>query len=980
MATGRTDRNSGGRNTTASRQASRAGASGQQRRQQSRRPAPTREEEYRPTQKAPAEDTSLRDEIIVIVALLFGVLLVLSYFGICGSFGDMVNTVIFGLFGVFGYLFPFALFTLTLFGVANKHNRSVIRKLIYCSLLLICLAALVQMIIGGYSEKMGLTDYFTHSLITYTGKRPAYGGILGGFLCFVLCPFVGNVATIIILVALILILMILVAGKAIFTSLTKKGIEHHKEHRELRAESLAQEQEEAPATGGMRSRRHRQLQESEKLIAGNDNIYEETLAGIDKKPGFVDTILQKAAERKQQEETTGEAEVTSPSVQELAIEHLDAREIVSDTEYTREDFVTSELNRKFGAGDEEPDSFTVPREKSAPIATDRHIMVDDPAEEEKSVMDYTVDTTGLFDDEYDKEDNTSDIIVSDNVNKSASKDETTAPESAVTPEPAIASELTITPGQDTQEKIIPYEFPPISLLNKSKAGGKSDNSAELKSTVEKLQNTFKSFGVGVTVTDATCGPTVTRYELLPDQGVKVKTITALSDDIKLALAAAEIRIEAPIPGKAAVGIEVPNSVTSPVLLRDLLDSPEFKDAHSNLTFAVGKDIGGKTICFDIAGMPHMLIAGATGSGKSVCINALIMSILYKAKPSEVKMIMIDPKRVELIGYNSIPHLLVPVVTDVKKASAALNWAIAEMDDRYQRFADNGVNNLASYNRVVEERYFEEGNEGECPDRLPQILIIVDELNDLMMTANSKEVEAAIVRLTQLARASGIHVVLATQRPSVNVITGTIKANIPSRIAFSVSSIVDSRTIIDQAGAEKLLGKGDMLFYPQGYPKPVRLQGAYVSDKEVADVVAFIKSKYKEIKYNELINKQIETGAIAAESSSGSSAAQGEADTEDRDEYYADAGRFIIEKQKASIGMLQRVFKIGFNRAARIMDSLAEDGVVGPEEGTKPRRIMMNLKQFEAFLNGDAGEMSTQESTEEKSFEEQSFDEDVQTLS
>ncbi len=502
----------------------------------------------------------------------------------------------------------------------------------------------------------------------------------------------------------------------------------------------------------------------------------------------------------------------------------------------------------------------------------------------------------------------------------------------------------------------PYVFPPLSLLTKGQPVGKSQsNSAELKETVAKLQQTFESFGVGVTVTDATVGPTVTRYELLPDQGVKVKTITSLADDIKLALAAAEIRIEAPIPGKAAVGIEVPNATTSPVLLRDLLDTSDFKDAQSKLTFAVGKDIGGKSICFDIGSMPHMLIAGATGSGKSVCINALILSILYKAKPSEVKMVMIDPKRVELIGYNGIPHLLVPVVTDVKKATGALNWAIAEMDDRYARFADAGVNNLKSYNRKIEEKYYEDGNEGECPDTLPQILIIVDELNDLMMTANSKEVEGAICRLTQLARASGIHVVLATQRPSVNVITGTIKANIPSRIAFSVSSLVDSRTILDQSGAEKLLGKGDMLFYPQGYPKPVRLQGAYVSDKEIAGVVDFIKSKCKEVKYSDKVSAHIEKNAAKDPKSGNSPAGTGAAGAQEaddgRDEFFAQAGRFIIEKQKASIGMLQRVYKIGFNRAARIMDQLAEEGVVGPEEGTKPRKILMTLPEFDAYIAG-----------------------------
>ncbi|MCR5330724.1 MAG: DNA translocase FtsK [Lachnospiraceae bacterium] len=500
----------------------------------------------------------------------------------------------------------------------------------------------------------------------------------------------------------------------------------------------------------------------------------------------------------------------------------------------------------------------------------------------------------------------------------------------------------------------PYEFPPIDLLKKGdRAKGADPN--ELNEMVHKLQNTLESFGVRVRVGDATCGPTVTRYEIYPEQGVKVKNITALVDDIKLALAVQDVRIESPIPGKAAVGIEVPNKTTTPVSLRELIDSEEFRGMQSKLTCAIGKDIGGKIICSDIASMPHALVAGSTGSGKSVCINAMILSILYKAKPSEVRLILIDPKRVELVGYNGIPHLLVPVVTDVKKATAALNWAVAEMDDRYNRFADAGVNNLASYNRLMEEKYYDEGGtEEECPDRLPQILIIIDEFCDLMMTGNPKEVEAAVGRLTQLARAAGIHLVIATQRPAVNVITGTIKANIPTRISFSLTSLVDSRTILDQAGAEKLLGKGDMLFSPQGISNPVRLQGAFVSDKEIAAVVAFIKEQCKQNMYNEAVSKHIEAGAAGDGKASGQ-AEQGSAGADiqnDRDEYFAEAGKLIIKNKKASIGAIQRAYRVGFNRAARIMDQLAEDGVVGPEEGTKPRRILMTMEQFEAFLAGE----------------------------
>ena len=484
-----------------------------------------------------------------------------------------------------------------------------------------------------------------------------------------------------------------------------------------------------------------------------------------------------------------------------------------------------------------------------------------------------------------------------------------------------------------------YEFPPISMLKKGSVSGTSreETSRRLKETAMKLQQTLQNFGVGVTVTNISCGPSVTRYELQPEQGVKVSKIVSLTDDIKLNLAAADIRMEAPIPGKAAIGIEVPNKEKQPVALRDLLDTDEFRKHPSKVVFAAGKDIAGSVILADIAKMPHLLIAGATGSGKSVCINTIIMSILYKAKPSEVKMIMIDPKVVELSAYNGIPHLLIPVVTDPKKAAGALNWAVTEMTDRYQKFAQYRVRDMKGYNEKVDAA-LRDGAEGpDVPKKMPQIVIIVDELADLMMVAPG-DVEDAICRLAQMARAAGIHLVIATQRPSVNVITGLIKANVPSRIAFSVSSGTDSRTIIDMNGAEKLLGKGDMLFYPSGYPKPLRVQGCFVSDEEVQDVVKFLSEQKGVIGGGQ--DPNISLDASSAEGAGGAKAA-------DRDEYFEQAGRFIIEKEKASIGMLQRMFKIGFNRAARIMDQLAEAGVVSEEEGTKPRRVLMTMEEFES---------------------------------
>lgn len=484
-----------------------------------------------------------------------------------------------------------------------------------------------------------------------------------------------------------------------------------------------------------------------------------------------------------------------------------------------------------------------------------------------------------------------------------------------------------------------YHFPPMNLLKRgNKTSGESD--AHLRETAMKLQQILQNFGVSVTVTNVSCGPAVTRYELQPEMGVKVSKIVGLTDDIKLNLAAADIRIEAPIPGKAAVGIEVPNKENSAVMLRDLLETAEFKNSQSKISFAAGKDIAGKVVVADIAKMPHLLIAGATGSGKSVCINTLIMSILYKASPEEVKLIMIDPKVVELSVYNGIPHLMIPVVTDPKKAAGALNWAVAEMMRRYQAFAEQNVRDMKGYNEKAASSPSIGGEELKI---MPQIVIIVDELADLMMVAPG-DVEEAICRLAQLARAAGIHLVVATQRPSVNVITGLIKANMPSRIAFSVSSGVDSRTIIDMNGAEKLLGKGDMLFYPSGYQKPARVQGAFVTDKEVQSVVEYLKNHNGDADYDNEIVQHVNTSEIGTGQGLGAGSEENE-----RDMYFTEAGRLIIDKDKASIGMLQRTFKIGFNRAARIMDQLCEAGVVGGEEGTKPRKVLMSKEEFEQYM-------------------------------
>ena len=476
-----------------------------------------------------------------------------------------------------------------------------------------------------------------------------------------------------------------------------------------------------------------------------------------------------------------------------------------------------------------------------------------------------------------------------------------------------------------------YEFPPITLLSEGDKKGIKGSKKALADTASKLQKTLYSFGVSAKVENVSVGPAITRYELKPAEGVRVSKIANLADDIALNLAAKTIRIEAPIPGKQAVGIEVPNEESEMVHIREILETDAFTNSKSKLAFALGKDVSGEAVVADIAKMPHVMIAGATGSGKSVCINTLISSIIYKAKPSEVKLVMVDPKIVELSVYNGIPHLLIPVVTDPKKAAGALAWAAQEMENRYTMFASKGVRDLKGYNEAVEQK-------GEL-GKLPHIVIIIDELADLMMVAKG-DVEDAICRLAQKARAAGMHLVIATQRPSVDVITGLIKANIPSRIAFAVSSQVDSRTILDQVGAEKLLGKGDMLFFPTGAPKPTRIQGSFISDKEVEKIVNFVKAN-GEASYNEDIIESIEKA-----NSTDKEIEEGSLDDDETDPLLAEAIEVVIETGQASTSFIQRKFKVGYARAGRIIDQMEERGVISGYQGSKPREVLMSKERWQ----------------------------------
>lgn len=814
-------------------------------------------------------DSEIFHEISLIITFAFAVILFLCNFGVIGSIGDGISSILFGVFGLLAYVAPAVVFFMIAFAFINSGNPVATRKLIAGGVLFFLVGILIEFAAGSVR---GMTSFDFIKLFQDASTNRNGGGLIAGAIAYLLFHFLDLVGSILVVIVLAIICLVIVTEKSFVNGVKNGGkrvLSRSREEQERRKElaAIKREEYEKQRMEKEEQRRIRQEEkENEKILRMNKKV-----TGV-----MLDTSI------------------TESHVEDEG-KRDDIHEIMLDPTAYEEAYA---------------ESYAEPYEAET------------PRKESSSDFD-NIQINTMKQQEFTYQDGERELFYQDEEIQPAYQEEERKPE-MLKPRPPKK-----------------YVFPPLSRLAKGTKGKNGDSAKELKDTAMRLQQTLSTFGVRVTITDISQGPSVTRYELQPEQGVKVSKIVGLTDDIKLNLAATDIRIEAPIPGKAAIGIEVPNKENTAVALRDLLESKEFKEFPSNLAFAVGKDIGGNVIVADIAKMPHMLIAGATGSGKSVCINTLIMSILYKAAPEDVKLIMIDPKVVELSVYNGIPHLLVPVVTDPKKAAAALHWGVAEMEDRYKKFADYNVRDLKGYNKKIEGTTDEAG---EPIKKMPQIVIIVDELADLMMVAPG-EVEESICRLAQLARAAGIHLIIATQRPSVDVITGLIKANMPSRVAFSVSSGVDSRTILDMNGAEKLLGKGDMLFYPQGYAKPARIQGAFVSDKEVSDVVDFLKNQSLGNVYEEDIEKKIQE--LKSSGSAGGISASDSGD--DRDAYFADAGRFIIDKEKASIGMLQRVFKIGFNRAARIMDQLCEYGVVGEEEGTKPRKVLMSLEQFEQLL-------------------------------
>ena len=961
-------------------------------------------------------DYRVGQEIRICITAVISILLLLGLLGVGGRAGRFVSDALFGSFGLMAYVFPFLLFFAHAFFVANRTNQLIGRKMIGLFLCFLFLCAFMQLLTVGYIKVTDVGEYFRVAADDHTGGGfvggimvHGFGFLFGTVGAYVLTVF-GLVVAAIVLTQKPLLTSIGMRSTEAAHAARERGRELRMQRKAAREaareadyddddddlytdldedygasplEKVTLERRKNPDEDFDRpeeisSARRRKNAELEGRGIGKKA---RRPAGKEKEKGSsMQPVLDEAAllNTVKNEIHTPAAEETvfaMPSFLRNASAGAQALDLSSPGKPAGPDRLDMEIGGIAQAPEQDRSSKTRSGDAPDPVewptmpsfAVNGNTSEKAFSEEEFSekISSEKAFSRDAFSEKTSSEEAFSGSAFSGSAfsgneaaadSRSDMAEEETAPErgnssgrsrksaksGAAEKRQEIASIQNMIDSSPAEKP--EYTVPPIDLLTPGKAS-KRDSKQYLMETAAKLQTTLANFGVNVKVVNVSCGPTVTRYELQPEMGVKVSRIINLQDDIKLNLATSEIRIEAPIPGKAAVGIEVPNKEVSPVMLHDIIDCPEFMESRAKLPFAVGKDIGGRPIITDIEKMPHLLIAGATGSGKSVCINTLIMSILYRCTPDEVRMLMIDPKVVELKIYDGIPHLLIPVVTDAKKAAGALNWAVQEMTERYNKFARlPGVRDIKSYNERV-KKMNRELDEVEQLQTLPRIIVIVDELADLMMVASS-EVEDAICRLAQLARAAGIHLIIATQRPSVNVVTGLIKANMPSRIALAVTSGIDSRTILDMNGAEKLLGKGDMLFYPQGYPKPARVQGGYVSDEDITKVVEYLISSTDEVDYSDEVEEKISSGALQG---NGSQAAAGD---DSRDEYFADSGRLIIEKEKASIGMLQRAFKIGFNRAARIMDQLCDAGVVGGEEGTKPRKILMTMDEFEEMLTAE----------------------------
>ena len=951
-------------------------------------------------------DYTILKDIAVIAVFVFCVILQLSCFFTGGGLMQLLHTYNFRWFGVMAYFMPLILFLLPCFIISNWHNSGLIQKVTASILLFLSIETILSIVyetsniftVGG-----GLVGH------TLFGVLYSAFGIIGSFVIMIACLFI----SVVLFFGHSVVTQLQQNSKNAYRAVSshhklqqgrrkiraqEKRLHREQEENEqlkmqrMRLENLQKQRQEILEKKNInREFVNIQLEESKRQEALNRELLKEqgsqgkrelrTNTELEEEDRSMKEVVLGKEEQKSAEDTNkvtqpsmfieGE-EITTPLrldtsniLEEEPQKHDDGWVLETDDEVKEDDDLEFDdiseniINKAMESSSDTESSENTSSENasfenvSSPNVSSDTVLTDAADETEEDISgasaagDESVDYRMLMRDtkntgKHDEDESVYTKTVRTATGKVITVELDGLPGENKRPKDSVKIKERL---DQYDEKVVPiayeepkeYIFPSTDLLTPGTASGKGreELARSMQETADKLKRTLQDFCVGVTITNISRGPSVTRYELQPEQGVKVSKIVNLADDIKLNLAAEDIRIEAPIPGKAAIGIEVPNKEKQMVAFRDLLESDEFTKAKSKTIFAAGKDIAGKTVVADIEKMPHLLIAGQTGSGKSVCINTIIMSILYKARPSEVKLIMIDPKVVELSVYNGIPHLLIPVVTDPKKAAAALNWAVNEMEERYKKFAEHKARNIIGYNAQIDQ--IEDVPGKDRPEKIPQIIVIVDELADLMMTAGT-DVEDAIQKLAQKARAAGIHLIIATQRPSVNVITGVIKANIPSRIAFSVASGIDSRTILDETGAEKLLGKGDMLFHPYYISKPVRVQGAFVSDDEVTEVVNFL-TQQKNVRGGE-INTNIDLQANMP----GSSLPGG-----DQDELFETAGRFIIEQEKASIGNLQRHLRIGFNRAARIMDQLYAAGVVSKDEGTKPRKVLMKAEEFEEYL-------------------------------
>ena len=839
-----------------------------------------------------------RREIILWVIVAVSLLLFISNLGIGGKVGGAVSGFFFGLFGMIAYIFPIILLVGSFFGISNKDNAFAIVKLVAAILFAVFICVFLYLVVYG-KEVVTPATAFADSRQTKIG-----GGLVGALIGYFIVPAFGLIGSYIIDIIVLIVTLVLITGKSAMRGMKAGGEKVYASARE----------------NSEKYQEYRQYKAEEKAKRRRDR----KVSGVSTDTKIVD----KASESNQISDEMGEIHIDSYSqFPEVKEEHV--------TRLTSE--AMAELLPNENTVQAAPEKAPTDIYAANPSAANIPAWEAAPTVQENDAIESTIPEIDPLDIEIQAPEELFEeppVVEKTKRRARANVDEI---------ETGI-KEVEETISKSENNSVSGYVPPDINILHKGDANAVGNTKAQLKETAEKLEKTMQIFGVKAKVTDYCCGPTVTRYEVQPELGVKVSKIVNLADDIKFALAATDVRIEAPIPGKSAVGIEVPNAQNVTVPFRDLVESQEFKSKKSPITFALGRDIAGQVVVADLAKMPHLMIAGSTGSGKSVCINTIITSILYKAGPDEVKLIMIDPKVVELSVYNGIPHLLIPVVTDPKKAAGALNWAVQEMTDRYQKFADANVREINGYNEKIETMEVPEGQ--ERPKKMERIVVIVDELADLMMVA-SKDVETAICRLAQLARAAGIHLIIATQRPSADVITGIIRANMPSRIAFAVSTATDSRIILDQAGADRLLGKGDMLFNPQGAPTPHRIQGAFISDNEIAAIIDDVKEKNGESASNEAIQNAVNAAQV---SSQAVAISDGGADDDGRDALFADAAKIIVDKEKASIGMLQRYLKVGFNRAARIMDQLEEAGIVGPEEGTKPRMVLVTTEELSSIID------------------------------